>query len=314
AEAYNFYEYGFPHLLMVSALHRRGLEPLRCECVHFLQQKRGQEEVEPPEQAAEIRFALIGKPNTGKSTLYNLLAGADASIVSDMPGTTRDVLRQRFTRGDKVYELMDTAGIRRKSKVGENVEYYSVNRALKSLDDVDVAVLLIDSCKGIQQQDKKIARQIIKRGRGFVFALNKVDLLDSGTKNAIRSLEEDTRDLFPHLHYAPICSLSALSGKGTRQLLGAIDKVYEQLNRRINTGLLNQALQDWVRTYSPPGNGSLRFKVRYLTQVEVNPLRFILFVNHSRNFPQSYLSFLQNQIRKELGFMNVPLHLHLHDG
>ncbi|WGK70198.1 ribosome biogenesis GTPase Der [Candidatus Haliotispira prima] len=327
SEAYNFYEYGFPHLVMVSALHRRGLEQLERDSVAFLQRARRESKEAQTDAAvtelegrtvasdSTIRFTLIGKPNTGKSTLCNTLVEADVALVSDMPGTTRDVLLQRFRWGGKLYELTDTAGIRRKNKVQENVEYYSVNRAIKSLDEVDVAVLMIDSRDGIRQQDKKIAQQIIKRGRGLIFALNKVDLLGSSgaTKHAIRDLEEDTRDLFPHLHYAPICSISALSGKNTRQLLNTIGRVHEQLHKRINTGLLNQALQDWMRYYSPPGSGNTRFKARYLTQVEVNPLRFILSVNRSKNFPQSYLNFLQNQIRKELGFMDVPLHLHLHE-
>ena len=314
-EAYNFYQYGFPNLAIVSALHCRGLEQLQQDCIALLQQahsqaKLGQGQGQGQGQAS-IRFTLIGKPNTGKSTLCNTLLGADASLVSDMPGTTRDVLQQRFRWSDKIYELTDTAGIRRKNKVQENVEYYSVNRALKSLEAADVAVLMIDSREGLQQQDKKIARQIIKRGRGLIFALNKVDLLEA--KVAIRELRKNTRVLFPQLGYAPICSISALSGKGTKELLQTIDRVYEQLNKRINTGLLNQALQDWIHYYPPPSRGSKRFKVRYLTQVQVNPLRFILFVNRSKDFPQGYLSFLQNQLRKELGFGYVPLHLHLHE-
>ncbi len=340
AEACNFYRYGFPQLLMVSALHRRGLEPLQRKAIAFLQETQYRENsaVSAPQKnkagsptksripgegnfQAEgpiIRIALIGKPNTGKSSLCNQLVRADTSLVSDMPGTTRDVLLQRFRRGSRLYELMDTAGIRRKSKVQENVEYYSINRAIKSLDQADVAVLLLDASQGIQQQDKKIAQQVIRRGRGLVFALNKIDLLGSSNggqtiRRAIRRLEEDTRDLFPHLRYAPVCSISALSGRGIHPLLEAVQRVHEQLHRRINTGLLNQALQDWLRYHPPPSRGNIRFKVRYLTQVEVNPLRFILFVNHSKGFPQSYVNFLQNQIRKELGFMDVPLHLHLHE-
>ena len=324
-EAYNFYEYGFPQLVMVSALHRRGLAGLQAECIAFLQRahrkpnatscSRGQNNTAPNNPQANesnVRFTLIGKPNTGKSTLYNRLLGTEASLVSDMPGTTRDVLLQRFSRRNQVYELTDTAGIRRKSKVQENVEYYSVNRAIKNLDKVDIAVLMIDSREGILQQDKKIAQQVIKRGRGLIFALNKIDLLEN-PRQAIHELEKDTRDLFPHLHYAPICSISASSGRGTQALLSAIDRVYEQLNKRIGTGLLNQVLQDWIRYYPPPNNGTNRFKIRYLTQVEVNPLRFILFVNRSKDFPQSYLGFLQNQLRTELSFMDVPLHLHLRE-
>ena len=327
-QAYNFYEYGFPNLVIISALHRRGFEQLEHSCIAFLQQQAQRPELQEPQEAENsddtikdadyspnphIRFTLIGRPNSGKSTLCNALVGSETSLVSDMPGTTRDVITQQFYCKGKCYQLTDTAGIRRKNKVQENVEYYSVNRAIKNLDHVDVAVLLIDSREGIQQQDKKIAQQVIKRGRGLIFALNKIDLLETETKATLRELEENTRELFPHLRYAPVCTMSALSGKGMKQLLQLIDRVYLQLNKRISTGLLNQALQDWVRYEPPPSHGSLRFKVRYLTQVEVNPLRFILFVNRCKSFPQSYLNFIQNKIRKELGFKDVPLHLHLHE-
>ncbi len=320
-QAYNFYEYGFPNLVIISALHRRGFQQLEQNCIAFLQQQvkvipelqETAKDITGYSQNPQIRFTLIGRPNTGKSTLCNALVGHETSLVSDMPGTTRDVITQQFCWKGKFYQLTDTAGIRRKNKVQENVEYYSVNRAIKNLDNVDVAVLLIDSREGIQQQDKKIAQQIIKRGRGLILALNKIDLLETGAKAALRELEENTRELFPHLRYAPVCTISALSGKGMKQLLQVIDRVYLQLNKRINTGLLNQALQDWVRYEPPPSHGSLRFKVRYLTQVEVNPLRFILFVNRSKSFPQSYLNFIQNKIRKELGFKDVTLHLHLHE-
>ena len=322
-EAYNSYQYGFSNLFMVSALHRRGLKSLLQECITFLQQEKHNKLITPQtkpqtEQSqarfnSNIRFTLIGKPNTGKSSLCNMLTKAENSLVSDIPGTTRDILIRSFSRGEQIYELTDTAGIRRKSKVKENVEYYSVNRAIKNLDYIDIAVLVIDSQEGIQQQDKKIAQQIIKRGRGLIFALNKIDLLGTKKSKAVRELELNTRDIFPHLRYAPICCISALSGQGSNQLLQTIHQVYEQLNKRINTGLLNQALQDWMLFHAPPNKGSIRFKIRYLTQVEINPLRFILFVNRSKNFPQSYLQFLQNQLRQEFQFQYVPLQLHLRE-
>ena len=369
AEAVNAYAQGFSELRMVSALHRRGLNALKTACIQHLphpsqgpqcsqgsqEPKEEWEEAEPieereaentsegPENTEQdnttekwLRFSLMGRPNTGKSTLYNALLGTQKTqnsaagkqkaqnragdlpaLVSALPGTTRDVLTRQFFRNQgkdqQHYQIADTAGIRRKNKVFENVEYYSVNRAFKSLDNADIAVLLIDSSVGIQQQEKKIAQQILAHGCGLVFALNKIDLLGKEAKTEIRNLKAETRERFPHLHYAPICAVSARRAEGCAQLLRTIERVHEQLNRRISTGLLNQALQDWVYYYPPPGGGGRPFKIRYLTQVEVNPPRFVLFVNRTKGFPKSYLGFLQNQMRKELGFADVPLHLHLHE-
>lgn len=266
-----------------------------------------QQEAEP----RSIRIALIGKPNTGKSTLCNHLLGEDFSLVSDIAGTTRDVLEYSFSRNGQDYVLYDTAGIRRKNKVHANVEYYSVNRAIRTLGQVDLALLMIDSQEGLQIQDKKIAQQIIRRGKGLIFVLNKIDLLPN-KQEVLRELEEDTKDMFPHLRYAPVCMISAMEGKGVRKLFPTMERIYEQLNSRINTGLLNQALQDWLRFHPPPSSGNSHYKLRYLIQVSVNPLRFILFTNRTKGFPQSYLNFIQNQIRRELGFTDVPLFLHLH--
>lgn len=314
-EAYNYYQLGFETLIPISALHNRNLEQLRDECLNALRPKTPAAGTPEPEPAKEeppaIRFVLIGQTNTGKSSLNNALLQREASLVSDLSGTTRDVLKNSFVWDRTTFELSDTAGIRRKSKVKENVEYYSVHRAIRSLDEADLAVLLIDSSVGLQQQDKKIAQQIIKRGRGLIIGLNKIDLCPQSAK-MLKALDEETKFAFPHLAYVPICKFSALTGKGIPDLLRTMKRVYAQLTRRIGTGLLNQALQHWI-SYHPPPSRSKPFRVRYITQVNVNPLEFVLFVNRSKGFPQQYIHFIQNQIRRELGFPEVPISIHLRE-
>jgi GTP-binding protein len=203
---------------------------------------------------------------------------------------------------------MDTAGIRRKSKVTENVEYYSVTRAIQTIENADVVLLMIDGVEGLSDQDKKIANQIVKKGKGVVLVINKWDKLKK-IPNMVNAVEDRIRFLFPILDFAPIVPISALENEGIDELLKAVYKVWRQLNIRVSTSSLNKALKDWVEDNPPPVLNNARYKIRYMTQISANPSRFLLFVNKSKKFPASYLAYIKNKIRKSFGISSIPVDL-----
>ena len=206
--------------------------------------------------------------------------------------------------------VLDTAGIRRKVKVKENIEYYSVNRAIKSLDKADVVFHMIDAQEGLAEQDKKIISLAHDRGRGIIFVLNKWDTQDQDRK-AVKRAEENIKIMFGHMSFAPVVCISALEGKGIKLLLNTALEVYEQLNRKIDTASLNTALKDWVTAYPPPASRSANFKVKYMVQTSTNPVSFLLFATRPEVVSQSFLSFLKNRIRNDLGFDKIPVQLEL---
>ena len=270
------------------------------------------EEREVVEQAESqrVKIAVLGKPNTGKSTLTNLLTQKELSIVSDIPGTTRDVVVGDFSHKGIDYTILDTAGIRRKTKVEEDVEYYSVNRAIKSIDDADVILLVIDITTGLVDQDKKIAQLIVRRGKGVILVLNKSDLL-KGVGNEIVAIKDRTRFLFPILSFAPLIPISAKEGFEIDKLLQTVDSVWLQLNKRIETSVLNNFLKEWGESYQPPRGSRGHFRVYYGTQVSAPPIRFLFFVNRKKDFPQGYIQYLKNCIQRDLGFDQVPVAIEL---
>lgn len=304
AEVWNYYSLGFNHVVGMSAEHGLGLTELdeKMEELIDFDIKREKEDT----SKHLISLAIMGKPNTGKSTLTNRLLGRSASIVSDIPGTTRDVVEGSFDLSGKLYKVLDTAGIRRKKKVGENVEYYSVNRAFKSIDEADVILLMIDAVEGLADQDKKIAAQIVKKGRGVILVLNKWDKLKD-VPNQMEAVKDRVRFLFPILSFAPIVPISALKGEGVDKILNQVNIIWNQLNKRVETARLNEALKRWTNNQEPPRHSSGRFKVSYGTQVKANPVHFIFFINRKKGFPDSYLQYIINNIRKDLGFSSIPL-------
>ncbi|MDR1318938.1 MAG: GTP-binding protein, partial [Treponema sp.] len=253
-----------------------------------------------------IRIALLGKPNTGKSTLSNRLTSSNASIVSGIPGTTRDVVEGSFSWKSKDFVILDTAGIRRKSKVTENIEYYSVNRAIKSIDGADIVLLMIDAQEGLTDQDKKIASLSHDKGRGIIMVLNKWDLVPR-VKNNFEAVSDRIRFLFGQMEYAPIVAVSAKDGEGIDKLLGTIVTMYRQLNTQVETSRLNAALERWLEEYPPPSGPNTRFKIKYAVQRSANPARFIFFVSRLRAVNEAYISYLRNKIRKTLGFSLIPV-------
>ncbi len=305
-EAYNFYQYGFDSLLFISAEHGDHIPELEETIIKHLDFSA----VEEGEEEKRINIAIIGKPNTGKSTLSNRLTHSDSSIVSDYAGTTRDIVEGDFDYRDKKFHIIDTAGIRKKSKVTENIEYYSVNRAIKSLDKADIVFHMIDAQEGLAEQDKKIISLACERGLGIIFVLNKWDTQEQD-KKTFRKTEEYIKIMFGQMSYAPILPLSALKGEGVKNLLDKAIEIYGQLSKKIETGILNNALKEWVQSYPPPASLAGRFKVRYIVQTSTNPVKFLIFCTRPEVVPKTYLTFLKNRIRNDLGFSQIPVEIEL---
>ncbi|WP_162510616.1 ribosome biogenesis GTPase Der [Treponema endosymbiont of Eucomonympha sp.] len=269
-----------------------------------------------PEEALErkiIRVAVLGKPNTGKSTLTNRLTRSDLSIVSAYAGTTRDVVAGFFSWGGRDFQILDTAGIRRKAKVTENVEYYSVNRAIKTLDDADVAFLLIDATEGLAEQDKKIAALASERGKALIFALNKWDTQEQD-KTHLKKTVEHIRIMFAHMSYAPVVAVSATEGTGVRALLHEAVELFDELHRKIDTRSLNLALAGWIVARPSPYNRGSTFKLRYMVQKSANPVSFLVFASRPENVPAAYVAYIKNKIRSDLGFGKIPVQVELRTG
>jgi GTP-binding protein len=252
----------------------------------------------------------MGKPNTGKSTLLNRLIGEDKAIVSDIAGTTRDIVEGRFERRGRRFVVLDTAGIRRKGKVTENVEYYSVTRSIKVVLDCDVVVLMIDAQEGLTDQDKKIAAFAVAEGRGVIFALNKWDMMPD-LKNSFEAARDKLRYFFGQMAYAPVLPLSAKDGEGVDKLVTTIVTLYGQLGRKIETSKLNKAIAEWVEATPPPVGPRTRFKLRYAVQTSINPQKFVIFASRPEAVTEAYVAFLRNKIRTDLGMDKVPVALEI---
>lgn len=313
ALAYEYARFGFSELLLISASHGDGLRDLSRAMVAGLDFSRvtDAETQDGPQAEQPVRIAILGKPNTGKSTLSNVLTHTEASIVSDYAGTTRDVVEGSFRYNGRDIQILDTAGIRRKSKVEENVEYYSVNRAIKTLDECDIAFIMLDATEGLSEQDKKITQLAYQRGRGVIFALNKWDLVEDKSNKARKELESYFRDMFGQMNWAPIVELSAKNADGIKRLMDTALTLYGQLTRRVDTAALNEALRDWIARYPPPATKAIHFKIRYMTQTGTNPVKFLLFATRPDNVPESYVSYLKNRIRADLGFDQIPVQLEM---
>lgn len=306
---WEYYSYGYQRVIGISAEHGTNVEVLEETLLGILDLEQLPEPEDEPET---VKIAILGKPNTGKSTLSNLLVGDDISIVSTIAGTTRDVVRGTFAYKGTDFTVLDTAGIRRKSKVGEDVEYYSVNRAIKTIDEADVVVLMIDSIIGLSDQDKKIASLIVRRGKGIIMVINKIDELE-GLDNEVSAIKDKIRFFFPVLSFAPISAISARDGIGIPGMLDTIWGVWQQLNKRISTNVINNALKDWTTNFTPPRGSMGHYKVMYGTQVSTTPVRFLFFVNRLKDFPEIYEKYLKNSIRKDLGFSSIPIEISLRE-
>ena len=311
---WNFFSLGYQRIVGISSSHGLGIDTLEDTLMGMLEI----EELDNDESEEEIReedtikIAVLGKPNTGKSTLSNLLTGEENSIVSPVAGTTRDVVKGNFFYKNRQFTVLDTAGIRRKAKVEEDVEYYSVNRAIKTIDESDVVLLVVDAKEGLADQDKKIANLIVRRGKGIILVLNKIDLL-KGLGNELTALEDRIRFLFPVLNFAPVQFISAKKAKNIDILLDTVLKINSQLSRRVDTAVLNNALEAWTTAHEPQRGKEGHYKVYYGTQIAANPVKFLFFVNRKKDFPQDYIQYLTNCIRRDLGFAYVPVEVDLRE-
>ncbi|MBR1639881.1 MAG: ribosome biogenesis GTPase Der [Treponema sp.] len=309
AEAWNYAKYGFDELFLISASHGDNISDL----AQTISSRCDFSQVKLVSSDRPIKIAILGKPNTGKSTLSNRLTHSENSIVCDYAGTTRDVVEGSFEYAGRAFKVLDTAGIRRKAKVHDDVEYYSVNRAIKTLDECDVVFLMIDAVEGLAEQDKKICSLAFEKGRGIIFVLNKWDLRpeDAQTNKAVKDVRNWMNIMFAHMDFAPILPLSALNGKGIKDLLNMAITLYGQLTRKIETSALNNALQDWLDRYPPPASKTAHFKIRYMTQTSTNPVNFMIFATRPEVVPETYITYLKNRIREDLGFDQIPVQLEM---
>jgi GTPase len=303
-ETFEFMKLGLGDPFAISATAGLGIGELLDEVVKRLPPL---EEMEAEDESA-IKVAIVGRPNSGKSSFINKLLGEERLIVSPMAGTTRDSVNTLIEFKGKRYTLIDTAGLRKKYKVHENIEFFTYLRAIRAIDSCDVAVVLFDAAEGLSTQDQHIISEVTNRRRGAVLAVNKWDLIEKDTGTA----EEFTRDLKDRLSnvgYLPIIYISALTGQRVPKVLGLVDKVYEQYNRRIPTPELNELLQKALQRRKPPAKQGKYIQIKYLTQSETAPPTFIFFVNHPPLIAKTYIAFLENQLRAAFGFEGVPIRL-----
>lgn len=301
-EFYEFYNLGLGDPIAISSTHGLGVGDLLDEvCAQF------PEDADTSEDEEEIKVAVIGRPNAGKSSLINKILGEERVIVSNIAGTTRDAIDSHYVDGEDKFLFIDTAGLRKRGKIDEVVERYSVVRSLAAIDRSDVCVIMIDANEGMTEQDTKIAGYAHEQGRACIIAVNKWDAVekDSKTMNQFRSRVQET---FAFMSYAPIIFISAKTGQRVNNLLGEIKLVNQQHKRRITTGMLNDILNEAIAKQQPPSDKGKRLKIYYATQSSAAPPTFVLFVNSEELFHYSYLRFIENQFREAFGFEGTPLH------
>ncbi len=300
-DVYEFYELGMGDPMPVSSVNRQGIGDLLDEVTkYFNDSDEDEEEDDAP------KVAIVGKPNVGKSSIINKLIGENRMIVSNVAGTTRDAIDSRIKWQGKEYTFIDTAGLRRKSKVKEELERYTVIRTVAAVERADVVVVVIDAADGISEQDAKIAGIAHERGKGIVIAVNKWDAIEKET-NTPREFEKKVRDVLSYLPYAQILFISAETGQRLGKLFTTIDMVIANQNKRIATGVLNEIITEAIALNTPPTDKGKRLKIYYTTQVAVAPPTFVIFVNDKQLMHFSYLRYLENQIRNAFDFTGTAL-------
>ena len=300
---YEFYSLGLGDPIAVSAVHGHGTGDLLDACLSYFP-----EETEDEEEADCIKVAVIGKPNVGKSSLINHILGEKRLIVSNMAGTTRDAVDTLFENQYGRYMLIDTAGIRRKSKVEERVEKFSVMRAQMAIERADVCLIMIDARDGVTEQDTKIAGLAHEAGKASIVVVNKWDLIDKETGTMEKMRKDIMRDL-SFMSYSPILFISALTGQRTDRIFELINFVNDQSNMRITTGMLNNVLADAQARVQPPTDKGRRLKIYYMTQTGIKPPNFVIFCNNRELFHFSYQRYLENQIRAVFGLEGTPVRI-----
>lgn len=303
AFASEFYALGIDEFMTISAEHGRGTSDLVNEILHNLP-----EGTDRPEDGSEVRLALVGRPNVGKSSLVNRLLGFERVVANPEAGTTRDSVDTPFNYNQQRYLLIDTAGIRRKGKVSQTLEKYSVIQALKAMDRAHVVLVLIDAVEGITDQDVTIAGYAHEKGRAIILVVNKWDAVEKDERT-MKAFQQDIERNFKFLTYAPVVFVSALTGQRVAKIMGKVEEVALEYNKRIATPALNQMLQEVVQLHQPPMHQGKRVKLFYLTQTAVRPPTFVIFTNCADGIHFSYQRFLTNKLREAFGFQGVPLRL-----
>ncbi|MDT6980554.1 ribosome biogenesis GTPase Der [Levilactobacillus zymae] len=299
---YDFYALGFGDPYPVSGVHGLGLGDLLDAVIKEFPTEDGA----PADDS--IRFSLIGRPNVGKSSLVNAMLGEERVIVSNIAGTTRDAVDTKFTADDTRFTMVDTAGIRKRGKVYENTERYSVMRAMRAIDDSDVVLVVLNAEEGIREQDKRVAGYAHEAGRGIIILVNKWDTLKKDN-HTLTDFENLIRAEFQYLSYAPILFVSAKTGQRLAQLPALIKRVSANHNQRVQSATLNDVIMDAIALNPTPSDNGKRLRVYYATQVAVAPPTFVVFVNDPKMMHFSYERFLENQIREHFDFEGTPLHL-----
>lgn len=300
-EVYEFYNLGIGEMITISSVHGLGMGDLLDEVYrHFPQAD------EEDYDKDVIKVAVVGKPNAGKSSLINKILGEERVIVSDVPGTTRDAIDTYFEHGDDEYVFIDTAGIRRKSKIIENIERYSAIRSWTAIERADVCLILIDAEDGVTEQDTKIAGYAHEQGKASIIVVNKWDLIEKET-GTLEEYRKVVHEKLGFMTYAPVIFISAKTGQRVNKLFELIKCVADQAALRISTGMLNDLINEAVAMVQPPSDKGKRLKIFYMTQASVKPPTFVVFVNDMELFHYSYERYLENQLRKSFGFEGTPI-------
>ncbi len=308
---YEFYELGFDKVFPVSSIQKHGIADLLDTVVEEIpewERKKDNNNKEKEQNKDIIKVAIVGKPNAGKSSLLNAILGEERAVVSDIPGTTRDVVDTYFKWKDREFLFLDTAGLRKKSKVDYGIEFFSVGRTLDAIKKADVVVHVIDAQQGATEQDTKIAGLIQKYYKPAVIVINKIDTIPPSSEARDRILKQVRNKLY-FIPYAPIVMTSAKNRQGIKKLLDTIVKVYDEALKRVNTGKLNRALQKIMKLRQPPSYNGKPLKIFYGTQMEGKPPAFLVFVNYPEGFKEPYIKFIENNLRELLDLHHAPIKL-----
>lgn len=300
-EMYEFYNLGIGELFPISSIHGLGVGDLLDEVISHFPEDDG-----ISEEDNSIKVAIIGKPNAGKSSLINKILGEDRAIVSNIAGTTRDAIDSTFERNGKKYIFIDTAGMRKRGKISDDIERYSVVRALNAVDRADVCIILVDAEENITEQDTKIAGYAHDNGKASIIAVNKWDLIEKET-NTMNNFKNHIKDGFNFMMYAPSVFISAKTGQRVDSLFDMIDSVLAENEKRISTGLLNDVINEAIAMVQPPSDKGKRLKIYYATQASTKPPTFVIFVNNAELAHYSYIRYLENQLRAKFGFEGTPI-------
>lgn len=295
-----FYGLGFETIIGISAEHKTNFGDM----LDLVSSKFTDNTNEVIEEG--LKIAVLGRPNAGKSSFVNKILNKDRSIVSDIAGTTRDSIDSQFRYNSKPYTIIDTAGIRKKSKLEDNIEYYSVLRAVKAIDRADVCILMLDSTELVTEQDKRVAGLIFEAKKPIIIAINKWDLVEKDN-NTVKEFTEKVKAEMPFLDYAPIVTISALTGKRTLDVISQVEIINEEYNKKISTGILNQVLADMVAQNPVPTRKGRAVKINYATQVSVAPPKFVFFSNNPELVHFSYKRYIENKLREYFGYEGCPI-------